>query len=214
MLDAYVQPTFQSAYTGGPATVEDVLAFHRSTFGDARMDANEGATIHVSTTPPADDPSGEPQAGVEAQLGEAGKRALQAERHARALAERQLAEAQQKVKEFEQNSLTAQERAERERDEFKASAESAALDLAKYEAAAKMGLPLTWAKRLVGSNPAELEADAAAIKADLDQRAKPGTPRPDPSAGQSGGGAKPNLVEAMDAYAASRQARRFTTKTS
>lgn len=203
-MDAYVQPTFRSAYTGGAVTVEDVLAFHRATFGDARMDAHEDA---------GDEPTGEPF-GDEAQLGEAGKRALQAERHARALAERQLAEAQQKVKEFEQNSLTAQERAERERDEFKASAESAALDLAKYEAAAKMGLPLTWAKRLVGSNPAELEADAAAIKADLDQRAKPGTPRPDPSAGQSGGGAKPNLVEAMDAYAASRQARRFTTKTS
>lgn len=177
---------FPSAYSAGAVTPQSVLDFHRLTFGSARMDAGDGQ-------PDGDNPDdGKPDdkkpdaEADDAGLSEAGKRALQAERSARAAAERRAKDAEAQVQKFKDANLTDQQRLEKERDDAKSAHTQASSQLARYEAAEKAGLPLSWAKRLVGSTPDELESDAKAIKADLDAKSKPGTPRPDGSAGAGG----------------------------
>jgi len=70
--------------------------------------------------------------------------------------------------------------------------------LAKDEAAEAADIPLTWAKRLTGSMPEELLADAKSIKEQL----APSGPKPDPSQGGSGGRSGNTLADAMDDYRA------------
>ena len=74
-------------YAVGAHTPEQVLAFHRATFGDARMEAEQG-----SDSPAAEKPEGVSDAEWDA-LGDPGKQALVRERQARADLEAQLAEA-------------------------------------------------------------------------------------------------------------------------
>lgn len=145
--------------------------------------------------PPATDPQGDP-----ADLGDAGKRALQAEREA-------LAAARERVRELEAEKLGAQQRAEQERDDARSKLTVAETKVAQYEAAEKAGLPLTWAKRLVGSTAAELEADAKAIAADLPAPKGSPTPKPDPSQGKGSGHDKVaagSVAQAKEDYLASR----------
>jgi hypothetical protein len=126
-----------------------------------------------ASTGPQGDPDG---------LGEAGRRALQVERDARAAAEA-------KLRDLEAEKLNAQQRAELERDEAKSKLTTAEATVARLEAALNHGLSAQWAKRLVGSTAAELEADAKAVAADLAAKAGPNTPKPDPSQGRGNGGA-------------------------
>ena len=146
---------------------------------------------------------GEPPASLEpkvgsgdpSDLGDAGRRAIAAERAARAEAERRATAAEAEV-----------ERQARELDDAKKNAEQAAGLVARYEAAETAGLPLSMAKRLIGATPEELAADAAQLAQTL--AAQPsGTPRADPSqgAGNTGSGRTTSVAEAMAELKASRE---------
>lgn len=93
-------------------------------------------------------------------LGDAGKKALDAERREKRAAEKRAADLEARLKEFEDRDKTestrAIERAEAA-EKAAAAAESRALRL---EIAAEKGLTPAQAKRLVGESREELEADA------------------------------------------------------
>ena len=132
--------------------------------------------------PPAS-PEPKEGSGDPADLGDAGKRAIAAER-----------------------AETEAERQARELDDAKKNAEQAAGLVARYEAAETAGLPLSMAKRLIGATPEELAADAAQLAQTL--AAQPsGTPREDPSqgAGNNGSGRTTSVAEAMAELKASRE---------
>lgn len=96
-------------------------------------------------------------------LGDAGKKALDAERRDKRAAEKRAAELEAKLKEFEDRDKTestrAVERAEAA-EKALAAAESRALRL---EVASEKGLTAAQAKRLVGETREDLEADAAEL---------------------------------------------------
>ena len=91
-------PLFRSAFTEGACTPGDVLAFHFSQFGQARMadDGDQGGGDGDATSDKDGATSTGEDGSDEAKLGDAGKRALQAERSARQAAEQKVAGIEQK----------------------------------------------------------------------------------------------------------------------
>ncbi|MFJ1461829.1 hypothetical protein [Nocardia sp. N2S4-5] len=134
--------------------------------------------------PPASTPTPNPDPDV---LGEGGKKALEAERQARAAAEKAQKTLEAKVKAFEDAQKTE---AERTADRIRELEQDAAKAL-RYEAAAAEGLPLSSAQRLNGKTLEELRADAQVFKAEIGAAAPsptpPGTPPPKPDPRQGGG---------------------------
>lgn len=111
-------------------------------------------------------------------LGDAGKRALDAERKARKLAEKRAAELETKVKEAEDAEKTEVERLQGQVATLSKEVEAATAKADRFEVAAAKGLSLAQARRLVGSTKEELEEDADALRADLGldkENEKPGT---------------------------------------
>lgn len=93
-------------------------------------------------------------------LGDAGKRALQEERRKARAAQRELAELQKRLQEFEDRDKTeAQKLAERAAAAEK-SAASAQAELLRFRIAADKKLPAELASRLQGSTPEEMVEDA------------------------------------------------------
>lgn len=101
------------------------------------------------------------------ELGEAGKRALEAERKARRAAESRAKELEAKVKEAEDAEKTELEKLQGQVADLTKKAEAAEAKADRFEVAAAKGLSLAQARRLVGSTKEELEADADALRADL-----------------------------------------------
>lgn len=112
-----------------------------------------------TTTPPAGT-EGAPPATGEAELGDAGKAALAAERKARGEADKALRAAQARIAEFEDAGKSEAEKATAALQKAQNEAASALLTAARYEVAAEKGVPLAMAGRLQGSTRAELLADA------------------------------------------------------
>lgn len=195
--------TFRSAFPAGTITPQAILDFHRATFGDLRMEDDD--KDDKGDGDKTDDDKGKP--GDPANLGDAGKRALQAERDARTAEKKRADTAEAKLADIEKSQMTEQQRIEKERDDAKSAASGATMKLGQYEAAAEAGLPLSWAKRVTGDTPAERLADAKAMAADLAAKANGGKPKPDPSQGKGAGdGARASSVQqARDDYLASRQ---------
>lgn len=132
---------------------------------------------------------------------------LQAERDREAAA-RKAAEA--KVKEHDDAQLSETEKLAQERDTYKTtSAEKTAL-VDRYEVAEEVGLPLSWARRLVGADRDALLEDAKAMKADLDEKSKGGTPRHDPSqgGGRGDGRTTTSVSSAKEEYLERRRGKR------
>lgn len=134
------------------------------------------APAPAAPTPAPADPQGDP-----ADLGDAGRRAIAAERANAAEATRQLREAQMqlagmqgRITELETNlgSLTT------ERD-------TATGDALRFRVALEQGIPPVLAGRLQGADEAALIADAAALLTSLPTATQPTTktPRPDLSQG-------------------------------
>ena len=120
-----------------------------------------------TTTPPAP-PT--PSAPAPADLGDAGKKALEEERAARRDAEKQRKELEARLKELEPLAAKAQQLEDSKKTETEklteraAAAEKRAADAEskalRLEVAAAKGLTQAQAKRLVGTTKEELEADA------------------------------------------------------
>lgn len=135
---------------------------------------------------PETKPAGDPPADLKPDadpLGDAGKKALAAERDARKAAEKELA----KYRKAEADKADA----DKTEAEKRAAAEQRAVDAemraTRLEVAHDKGLTPAQAKRLVGTTKEELEADADEILRDFPTTpAKPATPKPDPSQGARG----------------------------
>jgi|GEM_PF-3736550 len=153
-------------------------------------------------------PEGKGPAADDATLGDAGKRALTAERAARAKAEQDLVAATARVKELEDADKSDEDkRSERlaalEKDAPEKDAKIASLtnQLLRYEVAAEQGLELSAAARLQGSTKEELEQDAKTFSNQF------GVRRGMPGLAANGGDHKPEsepgLGRMRDAYAES-----------
>lgn len=222
-----------------PGAVDQLIAFHRTAFGDVRMQNDAGGESNNSgsgeartdspkpTPPPQTEDrrdAGQSADGDADQLGDGGKRALNAIRQERDQAKARADAAEARAAELERAQLTDQERVAAERDDWRRkyeeqSATLAARELAilRSEVAAERGLTLAQARRLIGSTREELEADADAFKAELPTPPPspypPNTPRPDPSQGPSGGGASGGRATSVADAKAEHLARRQRTST-
>jgi hypothetical protein len=143
-------------------------------------------TAPVETPPEPTAPPVEPPAAPKPEtdeLGDAGKKALAAERDARKAAEKELA----KYRKAEQDKADADKSEAEKRAAAEQRAVDAELRATRFEVAHEKGLTPTQAKRLVGTTRDELAADADEILKDFPVvPAKPAAPKPDPTQGAKG----------------------------
>lgn len=94
------------------------------------------------------------------ELGDAGKKALEAERREKRAAEKRASELEAKLKEFEDREKTESTRAIERAEAAEKAAAAAEARALRLEIASEKGLTAAQAKRLVGESREELEADA------------------------------------------------------
>lgn len=147
-------------------------------------------TTAAPATEPTTDPaatSTETQQGDPAELGQSGKKALDAERTARKAAEKATADLQRQLDEINRANESALERAQREAKEAQESAAKATADALRFRVAAKHGISDEDADLfLTGTDEATLVRQAARLV-----ERTPTSPLPDPS--QGGKGTSPAL---------------------
>jgi hypothetical protein len=141
--------------------------------------------VEPTVTEPETKPAGDPPADSKPDdLGDAGKKALAAERDARKAAEKELA----KYRKAEQDRADADKSEAEKRAAAEQRAVDAELRATRLEVAAEKGLTPAQARRLVGSTREEIAADADEILRDFPASTTPAkaTPKPDPSQGSRG----------------------------
>ena len=160
----------------------------------ARYETNTGDPAVDTAAQPAPPAVDEHDDGDDGKLGANGLKALEAERAANKASRKQIAELQAKLKEYEDaNKTEAEKTAERLATLEKDNAASRSR-AERLEVALDKGLPKALAARLQGSTREELEADADELLKLVGEQ-KPASPKPDPSQGHGGGGAKPTSME-------------------
>lgn len=137
-------------------------------------------------------PENDPK-GTENDLGDAGKRALEAERKARAAAERRAKDAETKLKEAEDADKSEVERLRGQVADLTKDRDAAVSRADRYEIAAAKGLSLSQARRLVGSTKEELETDAEEMRQELGLDKEKDPPAEDEAKGTGKGLPKENL---------------------
>ncbi|AYR01508.1 scaffolding protein [Arthrobacter phage Seahorse] len=179
-----------------PGGLTALMDFHRLTFGDAVMRINPDAGNGGGAGDGGTGEGGEGQpVGTQAQqgdgpadgdqpLGEGGLKALQAERDARAKAEKDLADAKAALQKIEDAKLSDIQRAQKERDDAAAELAAAKSDNARLAALATHPVPKEYQDLVVGTDEASYLASAKKV-AELYAKAegKPFRPAPDPSQG-------------------------------
>ena len=185
---------------------------------DSQSGADGSGEARTDSPKPTPPPSGQerrdadkPAIGDADQLGDGGKRALNAIRQERDAEKARADAAEARAAELERAQMTDQERVVAERDSLreqyeKATATAASKDatILRYEIAAEHGLTLAQARRLIGATREELVADAEAFKAELPPPAAhpaPGNPRPNPAAGAGGDSTTGRATTVADARA-------------
>lgn len=177
-----------------PGGVEQLIEFNRGLYGNAVMSATGGVASGAGAGAGSGAGGSEPGAGAtggtesgaggsgqqagagtggatggstDDQLGEGGKRALDAERATVKQLKADLAERDAKIKGFEDAGKTAEQLREQELKELRDGKSNTATTLAsrdltilQYQVAAAAGLDLAAAERLRGTTKEELEADA------------------------------------------------------
>ena len=146
-----------------------------------------------TTVKPADNsaegtPGGNPeqQQGDPAELGDAGKKALDAERKRADDAERAMKALQAQLQAREDASLTETQRLQKRLDDLQASYEAAQVEAIRNRVIAEQQIPANLAGFVTGDDEAALVASAQSLKAAVAEAAKPGTPAPDHSQGSHG----------------------------
>lgn len=143
---------------------------------------------------PKETPSDEP-------LGEGGKKALDAERIARRNAEQELAAARAELDKINRANETALEKAQREANEAKEAAATAAADALRLRVAAKHGISDEDADLfLTGTDEDTLNRQAERLSHRNAEASSPRAPRPDANQGRSGGGGPKSTADSFAEY--------------
>ena len=139
-------------------------------------------------------PQAEPQAPAERSdqapehtpedLGDAGKKALTAEREARKQAERERAELASRLKEIEDANLSELEKAQREAAEARDALTAIQRESNRNRIALEKGVPSDLTEFITGETAEEMAAKADLLMARLGST--PSTPKPDATQGASG----------------------------
>lgn len=133
---------------------------------------------------------------VESQeLGDGGKKALQAEREARKAAEKANAELAARLKEFEDSKLSELERAKKEAEESANELARLRSENIRSKVAIDKGIPADLVEFLTGDTEGDIAAKADLLMTRLNT---PGTPKPDPSQGAKGEAAALNGDPLLD----------------
>ena len=145
-----------------PGGIAKLMNFHRLTFGDAVMEADPDAAAAVADAQADADAAAE-AAKPDEKLGEGGMRALQAERDARAAAEKRATDAEAKIQAAEDAKLSDIERAKKEAAD--AATETAQLrqDNARLAALAAYPVPKDYQDLVTGTDAASYEASAKKV---------------------------------------------------
>lgn len=130
-------------------------------------------------------------------LGDAGKKAIKAERDARKALEQQLAAVQSQLREREQAELTDLERAQAQAQEAMGELERLRLESTRSKVALTKGVPADLLDFLTGSSEEEIAAKADTLLARLNTST---TPRPDPSQGAKGEPVKGTTADIFGAF--------------
>lgn len=141
------------------------------------------------------DPAPEPTAPDDT-LGDAGKRALQAERDARKTAEKAAAELAAKLKEIEDRDLSEKDRLAKALQEAQETAAKASAEALRLRIAAELNVPADLHEFLVGDSEEELRAKAQKLAAMAP--AGKSQPKPDPSQGAKPGTTGPTQLTQSD----------------
>jgi len=150
----------------------------------------------ATTEPTAEAPAPAEVEAVESQeLGDGGKKALQAEREARKVAEKANAELAARLKEFEDSKLSELERAKKEAAENAAELARLRTENTRSKVAIDKGVPADLVEFLTGDTEGDIAAKADLLLARLNT---PGTPKPDPSQGAKGEGTALNGDPLLD----------------
>ena len=117
--------------------------------------------LSTTSTDPVVSPVADPVVPpVDGALGDAGKKAIDAERAARKAADKALADANAKIKEFEDRDKSESQKLLEERDALRAENSRLAIDNLRRDVAIAKGITPEAASRIVGTTREELEADA------------------------------------------------------
>ncbi len=156
-------------------------------FGETAMTTPtpEAPPADQPAAPTAETPKPTPPPNPADQLGDGGKKAIDAERDARKKAEADLNALRQEI---EDSKKTADQKAADALAAARAEAEQSRAQALRYEVAARKGLDLALAARLTGSTKEELEADAEALMALIPKAQQAETPNGPTVPGQQPGG--------------------------
>jgi len=143
----------------------------------------------VTTEPTADAPVEVAEVTESQELGDGGKKALQAERDARKAADKANAELTARLKEFEDSKLSDLERAQKEAADNAAELARLRSENVRNKVALDKGVPADLVEFLTGDTEGDIAAKADLLLARLNA---PGTPKPDPSQGAKGDAAALN----------------------
>ena len=140
-----------------------------------------------------------PEESATETLGDAGKKALDAERKEKRAAERRAAELESRLKEFEDRDKTEAQKLAERADTAEERARKAEDALNRLEVALEKGLTPSQAKRLVGTTREEYEADADELLKDIGAQQKQGARVP--AEGRAPNPAKGSKGEAFAEFA-------------
>lgn len=148
------------------------------------------------------DPKPEPApADPKPELGDAGQKAIKAERTRAAAAEKRVAELEAEAQKRADAELSETERLKKENATLAERAEKAERDALRSAVAAEKKLPALLAGRLNGTTREELEADADALAAAFPTSKDP---KPDPSAGPKNEATSGSVQAGRDMFTSSR----------
>ena len=122
-------------------------------------------------------------------LGDGGKKALEAERKARADAEKAAKDFKAQLDALNDAKLSETERLQKQLDALTADYQAAQVEAARNRVAAEEQIPAGLVGYLTGSDEAAIRESAKVLKSAIAEASKPGTPAPDPSQGAASAGA-------------------------
>lgn len=147
-------------------------------------------TDSAADAPESEAPAMEPTAD----LGDAGKKALAAERAAKKAAEKRAADAEARVKEFEDANKSELEKAAARAEAAEKALEAERTARLRAEVASEAGIPVDLRDFLTASDEESLRAQADKLKAAMAASNEPRSPRPDPSQGAKPANAGPSQL--------------------